>query len=96
VKASIEAFLWQVNDGDVQDVSAAVTVTRRNSNRVSNAVTLHTVSSGSFKVANMPSGRAKVVLTRVNGGKKSQAVNSVVVKPRTTKIVPIHLKKVGR
>jgi hypothetical protein len=81
-----------VDDGDVKDVSAAVTVTKAK-NKV---VTLHTTSSGNFRVANMPSGQAKVVVTRVNSGQKSQAANLVKVKARTTKSVSIILKPVKR
>jgi hypothetical protein len=44
----------------------------------------------------MPSGQAKVVVTRVNSGQKSQAANLVKVKARTTKSVSIILKPVKR
>jgi hypothetical protein len=83
--------LHHVDDGDARDVSAAVTIVKA----MNKTVTLHTTSSGDFRVANMPSGQAKVVVTRLNGGKKSRAANLVQVKGNT-KSVGIILKPVSR
>jgi len=79
-----------VDDGNVHDVNAAVTLTG-SKNKV---VTLHTSSSGNFRVANVPSGQAKVVVTRVDSGTTSKAANLVKVKAKATKNVRIVLKPV--
>jgi hypothetical protein len=80
-----------VDDGDVKDVSADVTVTEAGKK----PMTFHTTSSGDFGVANMPSGQSKVVVTRVNSGQASQASNVVNVNAKT-KNVSITLKPVNK
>ncbi|MEN6441716.1 MAG: carboxypeptidase-like regulatory domain-containing protein [Syntrophobacter sp.] len=72
----------EVNDGS-NDVSAAVTFTRPGK-KASRTVALRTTSNGKFSVANMPKGQAKVVVKRVNSGKKSKAASTVKVARKTT------------
>ena len=79
----------EVSDG-ANDVSSAVTFTRPGK-RAAKAVTLHTTSSGKFSVANIPQGQAKVAVTRVNNGQKSNASSTVKVVRKTTQSVRITL-----
>ncbi len=79
----------QVND-ETNDVSSVVTFTRPGKG-AAKTVTLHTTSNGKFSVANMPKGQAKVVVTRVAKGQKSNAASTVKVAPKTAQNVRIIL-----
>ena len=79
----------EVHDG-ANDVSSTVTFTRPGKG-TAKTVKLHATSNGKFSVANLPSGAAKVVVTRVNSGKKSQAASTIKVARRTTQKVRINL-----
>jgi hypothetical protein len=82
----------QIDDGSV-DVFASVTVAKGTKKGIK-MVTMHTTSNGKFRVANMPSGQAKVVVTRAKSGQKSKAANVVNVKRKSTKKVRVYLKRV--
>ncbi|MGA3116694.1 MAG: DUF5666 domain-containing protein [Syntrophobacteraceae bacterium] len=79
----------QVND-ETNDISSVVTFTRPGKG-AAKTVTLHTTSSGKFSVANIPQGQAKVVVTRVVKGQKSNAASTVKVARKTTQNVRIIL-----
>ena len=57
-----------VNDGAVNDVQADVTV-----KHAKKILKFHTTSNGSFRLAGLPTGQAKIVVTRVDNGHKSKA-----------------------
>jgi len=90
-------FDWhghQVNDGS-NDVSAAVTYAHKGKG-AAKTVTLRTTSNGSFNVANMPKGQAKVAVTRAASGQKSTAANTFNVTSKAGKNVRLVLKPVSR
>ena len=76
------------------DVCAAVTFTHQ-VQKAKRAVTLCTTSNGNFSVANLPSGSAKVAVTRQNSSKKSMATQSISVKPKNNSNVRVVLKPVS-
>jgi len=78
-----------VNDGAVNDVQADVTVKRGKK-----VLKFQITSNGSFLLAGLPAGQAKIVVTRVHDGHKSKASGLVKVKDNGTKHLRMRLKAV--
>ena len=78
-----------VNDGSANSVRADVTI------RVGKQVMrFHATSNGSFSLAGLPKGQAKIVVIRVNNGQTSRASGAVKVKAKGTQSVRVRLKPV--
>jgi hypothetical protein len=98
----------QVDDGDVDDVQVDVQVTTKVKapakphsvgvtaapKRVKKILRFHTTSNGSVNLAGLPTGRAKIVVTRVNNGHTSSAKRTVNVSSNRTKYLRMRLKAV--
>lgn len=89
------------DDGDVQDdveVDVAVTVavkkaTRNGVKTVKKVVKFHTVGSGGASLRGLPTGKAKIVVTRIKDGRKSVGKSAVKVESNSSKQVRVRLKK---
>lgn len=98
----------QVDDGDVDDVEVDVQVTTKVTappalhsvgataapKRVKKVLGFHTTSTGSFALHGLPTGQAKIVVTRVHNGNASVAKRLVNVNGKSTKHIRMRLKPV--
>lgn len=96
----------QVDDGDVNDVEVDVQVTAKVNappaphsvraavapKRVKKVLKFNTTSNGSFTLYGLPTGRAKIVVTRIHNGHTSAAKRLVNVNSNRTKYLHIRLK----
>lgn len=97
-----------VDDGDVDDVEVDVEVTAKvktpavphsvgaaaTPKHVKKVLRFQTTSNGRFKLAGLPTGRAKIVVTRFNNGHTSSAKRSVNIRANRTQHLSIRLRPV--
>jgi hypothetical protein len=90
-------------DEDIDDVQADVKVTTKVKapagapvapKRVKKVMKFHTTSNGRFKLTGLPTGQAKIVVTRVHNGHTTAAKRSFVVNGKRTKHLRMRLKPV--
>ena len=77
-----------VND-PVNDIKADVTI--KHGKKITR---FRTTSNGSFRLAGLPPGKAKIAVTRVHDGHRSTASRSVQLRGNSTKHLQIRLKQV--
>lgn len=96
----------QVDDGDVDDVHVDVQVTAKvkarpvphcigtavASKRVKKVLRFHTTSKGGFKLAGLPTGQAKIVVTRVHNSHTSALKRTVNVSSNRAKYLRMRLE----
>ena len=87
------------NGDPVDDVEVDVTETVKVQNatpgmpsKVVKAVSFHTASNGSFKLSGLPTGKAKITVTRVKGGVTTTRTKGTKVKSNTTRILHMKLR----
>lgn len=88
------------DDEDV-DVSVNETVSVQNPlggrrRRVKKVVHFHLATRGSFTLSGLPTGRAKILVTRTNSGVTTVARRTVTVKPNDTRDVVMRLRALSR
>lgn len=89
----------QIDDGDIDDIQVDAQVTtkvtgtsvQRGRNKV---VKFQGITAGSFSLSGLPTGKAKIVLTRIHNGQKSTGSKSFTVKANKTQHILIRLKPV--
>ena len=105
IDVNVEDEHGDVDDGDDDDVEIDVTVTvlvkakqgvgkAKAAKAVKKVVTLHTVSNGRATLKGLPTGKAKIVVTRIRDGRKSVGKATVKVESKGTKQVRVRLKPV--
>jgi len=94
----------EVDDGDDNNVSVDVVITTKvkapaataavGAKRIKKVVSLHKTSNGSFTLSGLPTGRAKIFVTRGGSGQISTAKRTIRIKGNRTKNIRMRLKTV--
>jgi len=81
-----------IDDGDVDDVQVTVQSFARGS--FGKVVIVHSTSNGSFSLSGLPTGLAKIVVTRIHDGYTTMAKRWVLVKANSTRSITMRLRRV--
>jgi len=81
-----------VDDDDIEIDVAVTTLVKVGHKAVKKVLTFHAVGNGSVKLNGLPTGKAKIVATRIRDGLKRVGKSAVKVKKNGSKLVRVRLK----